>query len=175
MQKYLIVIDMQNDFIDGALGMPEAVAIIPNVVECIRGAQAEGRTLLFTQDTHQPHYLETLEGRNLPIMHCEEGSHGWALHSDIAPFAGDIFTKPSFSSMALVERLQTVSVDSGANLDIELIGLCTDICVVSNALLLKAHFPEATLRVYQDACAGVTPGGHDAALTVLRACQVEIV
>ena len=175
MRKYLIVVDMQNDFIDGALGSDEAKAILPNVVRLIREAIAENRTLLFTRDTHDEGYMDTSEGRHLPVPHCVKGTDGWKLHPDIAPYAtgaNQVIQKPTFASLALVDRLN--GKKDGLDLDIALCGVCTDICVVSNALLLRAHFPEATLRVFEDACAGVTPASHAAALSVLRACHVEI-
>ncbi|MDR0928741.1 MAG: cysteine hydrolase [Oscillospiraceae bacterium] len=174
MDKYLVVIDMQKDFIDGALGTKEAVAVVPRVVDRIVDALKEGRTLLFTQDTHEAAYLDTSEGRHLPVAHCIKGTDGWQLHEAIAPYAAKTIEKPSFGAPALAERLLTVAENGGANLDIALCGVCTDICVVTNALLLRAHLPEATLRIYADACAGVTPQRHEAALVVMAACQAEI-
>jgi len=175
LKKYLIVVDMQKDFIDGALGTREAAAVVPAVVGRIRAALETGRVPLFTQDTHQPSYLDTSEGRHLPVPHCVEGTDGWLLHEAVAPYAADTLKKPSFGSPALAELLGREAENGGENLDIELCGVCTDICVVSNALLLRAHLPEATLRVYRDACAGVTPSRHEAALEVMAACQVEVV
>lgn len=174
MQAYLIVIDMQNDFIGGALGTKEAVTIVPNVVARIQSAVQEGRSLIFTQDTHGQGYMQTNEGRHLPIPHCVKGTQGFALDPSVAPYAGVVVEKPSFGAPALITLLQKDAGESGANLDIELCGLCTDICVVTNALLLRAHFPEATLRVRANACAGVTPARHEAALEVLRACHVSV-
>jgi len=174
LQKYLIIVDMQNDFITGPLGTKEAEAVVPRVAERIRCALEQGRLLLFTQDTHQRDYLDTSEGRHLPVPHCVEGTEGWQLHAALAPYAAHTLCKPSFGSPALAGIFEKVSEHNGGNLDIELCGVCTDICVVSNALLLRAHFPEATLRVCADACAGVTPARHEAALEVLRACHVEV-
>lgn len=175
MRKYLLVIDMQNDFINGSLGTQEACAIVSNVVKRINASLQEGRDIIFTQDTHQVTYLQTAEGRHLPVPHCIEGTEGWLLHPEIAPYAKHIMRKPTFGSIALVEVLKQTAGKDGVNLDIALCGVCTDICVVSNALLLHAHFPEATLCVYADACAGVTPFAHQAALTVLRACHVQVI
>lgn len=176
MKKYLVIIDMQGDFIDGALGTAEARAALPHVIERIQAAQKEGRGLLFTQDTHDSHYLETHEGKNLPVPHCVEGTEGWALAPALEPYAaqGRTLPKPTFGSTALVELIRPVSQGDGANLDIELCGVCTDICVVSNALLLRAFFPEARLSLHADACAATTPAQQEAALAVMRACQVEI-
>lgn len=175
MQSYLIVVDMQNDFIDGALGTPEARAVVPSVVRRIEAALSEGRKVIFTQDTHQNDYLRTSEGMHLPVPHCINGTEGWRLHPEIAPYAKQIKRKPTFGSIALVDEIHNSANEDGRNLDIALCGVCTDICVVSNALLLRAHFPEAALTVYADACAGVTPASHAAALTVLRACHVQVI
>ncbi len=175
MQSYLLVIDMQKDFINGSLGSREAQAIIPQVVHRIRASLAEGRQLLFTQDTHYEDYLTTSEGRHLPVPHCQENTEGWRLHEAIAPYAEDTLKKPGFGSTELVTILGKNAENKGANLDISMVGLCTDICVVCNALLLRCHFPEAVLRVYADCCAGITPDSHDAALKVLKACQIEII
>ncbi len=174
MPKYLIVVDMQKDFIDGALGSPEARAAVPCVVERIRSALKEGRTLLFTQDTHETDYLDTNEGRHLPVVHCVRGTDGWKLHEAVAPYAASTVEKHGFGAPRLVEILQKAATGDGANLDIELCGVCTDICVVSNALLLKAHLPEAALSVYANSCAGVTPERHSAALEVLKSCHVDV-
>ena len=170
MRKFLIVVDMQNDFIGGVLGSDEAKAIVPNVIHRILDAKAENRSILFTQDTHDEGYLQTSEGRHLPVPHCVKGTDGWKLHPDIAPYAEEVIQKPTFASLALVDRLGGEA--AGQDLDIALCGVCTDICVVSNALLLRAFFPEATLGVYADACAGVTKESHNAALAVLRTCHV---
>lgn len=174
MRKYLLVIDMQNDFIDGVLGTKEACAIVPNVVKHLHAAEGEGREIIFTQDTHHTDYLQKAEGKLLPVPHCIACTKGWQLHPSMTPFAKHISRKPTFGSIELVEEIKQVAQKDGINLDIALCGVCTDICVVSNALLLRAHFPEATLRVYADACAGVTPASHDAALMVMRACHVQV-
>lgn len=174
MKRFLIVVDMQNDFIDGALGTPEARAIVERVRARIERAEAEGRRVLFTQDTHEADYSKTAEGRSLPIPHCIRGTAGWAIHPLLAPYTREVFEKPTFGSLALAEYLAAEAEGGGANLDIELCGVCTDICVVSNALLLRAKLSEAKFSVDADCCAGVTPESHEAALKVLAACQINI-
>jgi nicotinamidase-related amidase len=170
--KLLIVIDMQNDFIDGSLGTKEAVAIVPNVAKKIASARAAGETVIFTRDTHQKCYLETQEGKNLPVAHCIKGTDGWLLRSDIAELLHDaeIYEKPTFGSMTLAADLKALS--DKEEIELELIGLCTDICVVSNALLLKAAMPEVRISVDASCCAGVTPEKHLAALETMRSCQI---
>ena len=170
--KYLIVVDMQNDFIDGSLGTPEAQAIVPAAAARIRRAIAEGYTVIATKDTHGENYLETAEGRKLPVKHCIKGTHGWQLADAIADALGDSITveKPTFGCVRLPGMIEPADC-----LTIELIGLCTDICVVSNALLVKAFFPEARVCVDSACCAGVTPEKHDAALMTMASCQIEVV
>ena len=174
MKHFLIVVDMQKDFVDGALGTPEAVVMKAAAAERIRSFQGE---IIATLDTHGEDYLHTQEGRNLPVEHCIKGTPGWELDAEIAAaleFHGYIAVeKPTFGSMALPQLLAYRA--GGEAFDVELIGLCTDICVISNALLLKAAFPETELSVRAECCAGVTPAAHEAALAVLRSCQVRIV
>ena len=172
MKKLLIVIDMQKDFIDGALGSEEAVAIVENVLEKIRSYPAENR--IATMDTHGTDYMETQEGRNLPVPHCIRGTDGWQLHPEIAELlkGATIYEKPSFGSIELAKDLKTRS--EAEELELELVGLCTDICVVSNALLLKAAMPEVTITLDASCCAGVTPALHQAALETMRSCQIQI-
>ncbi|MCR5134277.1 MAG: cysteine hydrolase [Clostridiales bacterium] len=173
MRKILIVVDMQNDFIDGALGTPEAAAIVENVKQKIASYPEED--VFFTRDTHQADYMETQEGRYLPVPHCIEGTDGWQIRPDIlaqAPGA-KVFNKPTFGSTALAEAVKEMA--QADSLEIELIGLCTDICVVSNALLLKAALPEVKISVDPACCAGVTPEKHDAALETMRSCQIQMV
>jgi nicotinamidase-related amidase len=166
---YLIVVDMQNDFINGVLGTPEAQAIVPRVVEKVKNF--DGR-VLFTQDTHDERYLNTQEGKKLPVAHCIKGAHGWQIQKDVAK-AVDIvysFEKPIFASHYMVEYLlNEPNVES-----IELVGVCTDICVISNALMLKANFPEIPITVDANCCAGVTPESHKNALAVMKMCQIEV-
>ena len=167
--KYLIVVDMQNDFIDGALGTPEAVAILPYVKEKIEAF--EGR-ILFTRDTHSTDYLTTQEGRNLPVEHCIKDTQGWQIHPSLEALrTTDAIDKPTFGSIALVHLLQAAKdVES-----VELIGLCTDICVISNAMLIKAAFPEVPVIVDAKCCAGVTPDSHQNALDAMKMCQIKVV
>ena len=197
MKKILIVVDMQNDFIDAALGTKEAVAIVPAVIEKIRSYK--GEMVIATRDTHQENYMETSEGKHLPVPHCIEGTYGWEIRSDIAKALAEVgaqvINKPTFGSVALAEQIcalvksencgETQVAGNGAGEDavdglsasapeIELIGLCTDICVVSNALLLKANLPEAVIKLDSACCAGVTPESHEAALTTMRMCQIEV-
>lgn len=176
MKKLLIVVDMQNDFITGALGTAEAQAIVPAAAAHIRTRRAEGYTMIATLDTHGKDYLRTCEGMKLPVPHCIKGSDGWALHPEIKAALGDclLVEKPTFGSVELPGVVAEVTVDD-PDVTIELLGVCTDICVASNALLLKAHFPEATLQVKADCCAGVTPEKHNAALETMASCQIDII
>lgn len=171
-RKILIVIDMQNDFIDGSLGTPEARAIVPAVIRKIRSYPAED--VFATRDTHPMNYLETQEGRNLPVEHCIEGTEGWRIRKEIAELIPEkhFFDKPTFGSVKLAETMK--HLDAGEPLEIELVGLCTDICVVSNALLLKAVLPEAKISVDSSCCAGVTVQKHEAALETMRSCQIDV-
>ena len=173
MRKILLVIDMQNDFIDAALGSREAEAIVDAVKEKIRSYPAEN--VIATMDTHGENYMDTQEGRNLPVMHCIKGTHGWQLQADIAGLLrhAKIYEKPSFGSMELAEELKKLSEKE--EIELELIGLCTDICVVSNALLLKAAMPEVKISVDAACCAGVTVEKHRAALETMRSCQIHVV
>lgn len=167
--KYLIVVDMQNDFIDGALGTPEAVAILPYVKEKIEAFEGK---ILFTRDTHSTDYLTTQEGRNLPVEHCIKDTQGWQIHPSLEALrTTEAIDKPTFGSIALVHLLQTAKdVES-----VELIGLCTDICVISNAMLIKAAFPEVPVIVDAKCCAGVTPDSHRNALGAMKMCQIKVV
>ncbi len=173
MRKLLLVIDMQNDFIDGALGTPEAVAIVDRVAEEIGKYPPEN--IFATRDTHPADYLDTQEGRNLPVLHCVQGTPGWELEPRISKAlrGAQIIDKPTFGSVALAEKLAEMA--KSEDLEITLVGLCTDICVVSNALLAKAFLPETPVRVIADCCAGVTPQSHAAALETMKMCQVQIV
>ena len=172
MRKILIVVDMQNDFIDGALGTPEALAIVENVKDKIRGYSSED--IFVTMDTHGPDYPETQEGRNLPVEHCIRGSEGWQIRPDIAELlkGAHVYEKPTFGSVRLAEDISKIAVSE--DICIEIVGLCTDICVVSNALLLKASMPEVTISVDPACCAGVTPESHEAALATMKMCQIQM-
>ncbi len=164
--KTLIVIDMQNDFIDGSLGTSEAVDIVENVKNKIQEYSKRGDEIIFTRDTHHEDYMETNEGKHLPVVHCIEGTEGWQIREGLYVEGAAIIDKPSFGYTGWGEF---------AFEEVELIGLCTDICVVSNALILKAQFPEIKVSVDSSCCAGVTPESHEAALTTMKMCQVEVV
>lgn len=174
MMKVLVVVDMQNDFIDGALGTREAVGIVPGVVERIQGFDG---LIIATRDTHDEDYLESEEGKNLPVVHCVRGTDGWEIRREIQDALREkgcskVIDKPSFGSRELGEYLKSLedSLD-----EVTFIGLCTDICVISNALLLKAYLPEVRIRVEKDCCAGVTPESHVRALEAMAVCQIELV
>lgn len=166
--KYLIVVDMQNDFISGSLGSTHAAAIVPNVVDKV--ASFDG-TVIFTRDTHAGDYMQTQEGRKLPVMHCIKGTEGWQICNELMPFVENVVDKITFGSVDLPSILRA----SGNPIEeIELCGLCTDICVISNAMILKAAFPEARLIVDSACCAGVTEESHHTALNAMKAVQIEI-
>lgn len=166
MKKTLIVVDMQNDFIDMALGTPEAVAIVPKVKAKIQAYLAAGDEIIYTRDTHGEDYLETMEGRNLPVAHCIRGTKGWQIAQGLYMEGCKIIDKPNFGWPHWKE--ETLE-------QVELVGLCTDICVVSNALIIKAAFPEIPVSVDAGCCAGVTPATHAAALETMRMCQVQVI
>ena len=172
MRKLLIVIDMQNDFIDQALGTPEAVGIIENVKKKIDSYPREN--VIATMDTHTENYMDTQEGKYLPVPHCIKGSEGWQIRPDIQALleGAKIYEKPTFGSVDLAKDLQALSENE--EIELELVGLCTDICVVSNALLLKANMPEIKISVDASCCAGVTPENHLAALEPMRSCQIQV-
>lgn len=166
MKKTLIVVDMQNDFITMALGTKEAVAIVPKVKAKIEEYVKNGDEIIFTRDTHSHDYLDTTEGKNLPVEHCIKGTKGWEIADGLYVEGAKIIDKPNFGWPRWCdENLESV----------ELIGLCTDICVVSNALIIKAQFPDAKVKVDSSCCAGVTPESHQAALKTMQMCQVEVV
>jgi nicotinamidase-related amidase len=172
--KALVVVDMQNDFITGSLGSPEAQAIVPNVKKKIEEAAKNGDLIIYTKDTHFQDYLETKEGKKLPVEHCLIDSDGWQIPDELLPPVGytntDTIEKYTFGSLLLAELLARVECD-----EIELVGLCTDICVVSNALLLKARlYNDVEISVDAECCAGVTPESHEAALRTMAACQINV-
>ena len=174
----LVVVDMQKDFVDQALGTPEAVSIVPAVVEKIRAYAGRGEPVFVTRDTHEANYLQTQEGRNLPVVHCVRDTPGWELDDAVAaalPEWAVTVDKPTFGSVKLPELIgEYVAVNGAENVHVEVIGLCTDICVVSNALLLKAFFPEMPISLDAKCCAGVTPEKHAAALETMASCQIRI-
>lgn len=173
MNKLLIVVDMQNDFIYGTLGTREAVQILPAVIEKILRFEGD---VIYTKDTHTADYRNTQEGRNLPIQHCVRGTDGWRLESTIEKLflekGCEGVEKNTFGAKELPALIQSKYPD-GLD-EIELVGLCTDVCVISNALLLKAFFPEVKIAVDASCCAGVTPQNHQNALEAMKACQIEI-
>lgn len=166
MKKTLIVIDMQNDFINMALGTEEAVAIVPKVKNKIQEYVQSGDEIIFTRDTHFEDYLQTTEGKNLPVEHCIKGSKGWQIADGLYVEGCKIIDKPNFGWPNWKEEHLE---------DVEIIGLCTDICVVSNALIIKAIFPDARVKVDRSCCAGVTVQTHEAALKTMEMCQVEVI
>ena len=165
MKKTLIVVDMQNDFIDMALGTPEAVAIVPKVKEKIAAYLAAGHEIIYTRDTHGEAYLDTPEGKKLPVPHCIKGTPGWEIADGLYAQGCKIIDKPNFGWPNWKDEVLE---------DVELIGLCTDICVVSNALIIKAQFPDANVTVDAACCAGVTPATHEAALATMKMCQIDV-
>ena len=171
MNNILVVVDMQNDFIDGALGTKEAVAIVDNVAKKIR--EFNGR-VLFTRDTHNDDYMQTREGKHLPVPHCIKGSEGWQICKELQDFCGTVIDKPCFGSMELanilIEENKKQPIDS-----VCFVGLCTDICVISNAMIVKSALPEIDVVVDAACCAGVTPQSHLNALEAMKMCQIEIV
>lgn len=171
MQDILIVVDMQNDFIDGALGTAEAAAIVPKVAEKIRSFPG---TVWFTRDTHQEDYLVTQEGKALPVKHCVQGTPGWEIRPELMELCRrEPVNKVTFGSVELGELLRAADEEEPVG-SITLIGLCTDICVISNALLVKAFLPEARIIVDASCCAGVTPESHRNALEAMKMCQIVI-
>ncbi len=174
MKHFLIVVDIQKDFVDGALGTSEAVEIIDNCVSKIENFDGE---IIVTYDTHQENYLDTAEGKKLPVTHCVKGTDGWQLNDKIAQaLKNRVYTaveKPTFGSIELPKLIGDIAKES--DFDITLIGLCTDICVVSNALILKAHYSDKEIYIDSKCCAGVTVSTHNAALDTMRCCQINII
>lgn len=169
--KILVAVDMQNDFIDGALGTKEAQEMLPRAVEKVKGFDGK---IVFTRDTHGEDYLDTQEGGKLPVKHCIQDTKGWQIHESLRPYCTEPpVDKPTFGSVELGRRMaqwnQEEKIDS-----IELIGLCTDICVISNAMILKAFLPEAEIIVDSACCAGVTPESHERALKAMEVCQITV-
>lgn len=184
--KVLVIVDMQNDFINGVLGTPEAQAIVPKVVDKIKEYESTDTLLLFTKDTHYENYLETQEGKNLPIPHCIQMTEGWQLNKQISGYAktASLYTlhtcdiinsrikKDTFGSIKLMNIL---SENKNKIDEIIFVGVCTDICVISNAIMAKAAVPEALITVDAACCAGVTPERHKTALEAMKACQINII
>ncbi|MBR4831948.1 MAG: cysteine hydrolase [Butyrivibrio sp.] len=179
MRKLLVVVDMQKDFVDGALGTKEAASVVPAVVKKI--GEYAGTDIFVTRDTHHDDYMDTQEGKNLPVKHCIEGSEGWQIYKDVqealdAKTDADKVTyvnKPTFGSIELSNKIKEIA--DKEEISIELVGVCTDICVVSNALMLKANMPEVRMCVDASCCAGVTPDKHNAAIATMSSCQISII
>lgn len=172
MNDILIVVDMQNDFIDGALGTKEALAIVPRVLEKIEGF--EGR-VIFTRDTHFDNYMDTQEGKNLPVPHCIKDSEGWQIRAELDELRTEpAIDKPSFGSVELSAMLARENAENPIG-SVTFIGLCTDICVISNAMLIKAAMPEVPVIVDAACCAGVTPESHNNALEAMKMCQISVI
>ncbi len=166
--KYLIVVDMQNDFTIGSLGSAHAAAIIPNVVDKVK---AFSGTVIFTRDTHGNDYMQTQEGKKLPVEHCIKDTRGWEICDELAPYVDCVVDKVTFGSVELPHMLRSF----GETIEeIELCGLCTDICVISNAMILKAAFPEVKITVDAACCAGVTMESHNTALNAMKAVQIDV-
>lgn len=178
--KILVVVDMQNDFIDGSLGTKEAQAIVPNVKEKIREAIKNNDMIIYTRDTHTVDYLDTKEGKKLPVEHCIYKTDGWRIPDDLLPpFTYEhavIYDKPTFGYTKLASKIRGLIYTDNFKCDeIELVGLCTDICVISNAMLLKSEFyEEIEISVDASCCAGVTPETHEAALKTMEMCQINV-
>lgn len=175
MRDVLVVVDMQNDFVSGTLGTKDAAGIVSNVSSRIANGISKGETVIFTRDTHTQDYLDSQEGKNLPVKHCVEGSWGFEIVSELDGYTTgrDIINKPTFGSCELGKKLCEMN-DSGPIGKVTLIGLCTDICVISNALLVKAFLPETPVVVDASCCAGVTPESHTNALNAMKCCQIII-
>lgn len=175
MSRILIVVDMQNDFIDGALGTLEAVDIVPKVIDKVKNFDGK---IIFTRDTHQSDYLSTQEGNKLPVEHCIKGSYGWDIQKDIKELMeepkSEIYNKDTFGSKELIQGLVELSKEEDID-EIQIVGLCTDICVISNALTIKTFLPEVKISVDSSCCAGVTPESHTNALNAMKVCQIEII
>lgn len=179
MKKITIVIDMQNDFLTGALANPDAVSIIPSVLEEIKKADY----VMYTRDTHSENYLKSQEGKNLPVPHCIEGTHGWQIVDELDPNSiadikmWHIVNKPTFGDVNIWMDMYFADLVnwSGEGVEVTFCGTCTDICVVSNAMIVKSLYPELVVNVKADACAGLTPEKHKAALDVMSSCQINII
>lgn len=169
MKKLLAVIDMQNDFIFGALSNSETEKVLSNVVEYVKQANDRGVEIVFTRDTHDENYTSTQEGKKLPVPHCIKDTEGWQIADELSEYAQNIFDKYTFGSLLLAQYALDNQFD-----EIDLVGVCTDICVISNALLLKAFLPESEINVIESCCAGVTPERHRNAIDAMRDCQINI-
>ncbi len=169
MKKLFIVVDMQEDFVRGALGSKEAQALIPNLRKRLSMAQENGEEIAFTQDTHTADYLNTQEGQRLPVSHCIKDTAGWEIVKELPTAGARIFEKPTFGSLELARFVRENGYE-----EVALCGVCTDICVVSNALLIKAFCPEIPVRVEEKLCAGTSRAAHDCAVQTMKSCQIVI-
>ena len=184
--KLLVLVDLQNDFIDGALGSAEAQAIVPNVVNKLKNTNMEETLVLFTKDTHYADYLSTFEGQNLPVEHCIENTPGWCINKEISSIVEGTYGRLMYSSDKIInsriykntfgsDDLRDFFVAHKDNIEeVEFLGLCTDICVISNVLMARQAMPDKKIVVDSTCCAGVTPEKHEAALEVMRSCQIEV-
>lgn len=170
--RALIVVDMQNDFIDGTLGTKEAELIVNKVKDKIEEYKKNNEVVIFTRDTHEVDYLETQEGKNLPVKHCVLNTEGWEISEKLNTENCKVINKPTFGSLELVDYLKNNYKEFD---EIELVGLCTDICVISNAMILKAAFLKSIIKVDASCCAGVTPNSHNNALEAMKMCQVKVI
>lgn len=185
--KILVLVDLQNDFIDGALGSPEAQAIVPNVVRKLENTDMGETLVLFTKDTHYEDYLDTLEGKLLPVKHCIENTPGWSINKQISSVVDNTYGRMIYGSSRVINNRIYKNTFGSDDLrdfllqykneieEIEFVGLCTDICVVSNVLMARQTLPNTPIVVDASCCAGVTPEKHEAALEVMRSCQIEVV
>lgn len=166
--KFLVVVDMQNDFITGSLGSVDAQKIVEKVACKVK---INAGITIFTRDTHDKDYLGTQEGKKLPVLHCVKNTFGWKICDELKPFVSKVVDKPTFGSLNLIDVIKSYKVEVE---EIALCGLCTDICVISNAMILKAAFPETRIVVYKDCSAGVTKESHETALAAMKAVQIEV-
>ena len=177
MKKLLIVVDMQNDFVTGCLGTKEARAIVPNVVDLVKNFDGD---VWFTRDTHEENYLDTQESKKLPVVHCLKNTEGWEIIPELSEFVDTVYDKNTFGSIVLAEDIKAIQRDDifypkSVYDEIYLCGVCTGICVISNAILIKAATPETPIKIVANACACVTPESHETALNAMRTCQIEVV
>ncbi len=170
MKKVLVVVDMQNDFVYGSLGSKEAQEVVPNVVAKVKEYVDNENYIVFTQDSHGENYMMTQEGKYLPVEHCIVNTNGWEIVPELQKYITSSVLKTSFGSITLADEIRNMDCE-----EIEFVGVCTDICVISNVLLMKTFFPEMPITVDAACCAGVTPDKHEAALEVMRSCQINVV
>jgi nicotinamidase-related amidase len=184
--KLLVVVDMQNDFVTGSLGTKEAQGIVGNVTKKVNTYVENGNFVVFTKDTHEENYMETPEGKKLPVPHCIRGTDGWEIIPELSAYnvpanhfeGGNTFEKTTFGSTHLakyIENLDGNCIANGKTLEVEFVGLCTDICVVSNVLMAKAHCPNIKITVDANCCAGVTPDSHNSAIATMKMCQIDVI